>query len=110
MTKINREIQNFQFAIRNRNELWDPQNKLTPLFFATELAGEVGEACNIVKKIERKQHGLTGSTATLEELKSELEDVIICTLLLANSFGLFLAPTEKFNATSRKLNLPEIEQ
>ena len=28
---------------------WDPDRKLTMLFHANELAGEVGEACNVVK-------------------------------------------------------------
>lgn len=90
-----------------RGKLWDPDNKLTPLFFATELAGEVGEACNVVKKIARENHGLPGSRATLEDLREELSDVIICVSLLANSLGigtdLHLDVVKKFNKTSDKL-------
>lgn len=109
MHKIDEAIQEFQTHNAERNSYWDPQNKLTPLFFSTELAGEIGEACNVVKKLERERLGLRGSRETIEHLKEELEDSIICAILLANSYGIKLAPTEKYNATSRKLGLPEIK-
>jgi len=52
---IDLAIQQFQMHNKERNKVWDPEAKLTPLFFAVELAGEVGEACNIVKKLERER-------------------------------------------------------
>lgn len=109
MHRIDAVIQEFQENNAVRNAYWDLQKQLTPLFFSTELAGEVGEACNVVKKLERERLGLRGSRATLDDLKKELEDVIICAVLLANSYDIKLTPTEKFNETSRKLNLPEIK-
>lgn len=76
-------------------------------FRGNELAGEVGEACNIIKKLERVRLGMRGSRASKEELAQELADVIICTDLLAMDAGIDLnqAVIDKFNATSEKYNL-----
>lgn len=73
-----------------------------------ELAGEVGEACNVMKKLERVRLGIAGSTDTVEHLGEELADVIICVDLIAEVFGidLWAAVRSKFNATSDKLGLP----
>lgn len=107
--KINDMIQIFQMANKERNKHFDPQGQLDMLFFAVELAGEVGEACNIVKKLERERLGIRGSRSTYDALKEELEDVIICALLLANSAGIQLEPTKKFDDTSEKLDLPTMD-
>lgn len=95
-------------ANSRRNEVWDPEGKLTPLFHSTELAGEVGEACNVVKKLEREVLGLRGSRDTEDHLAEELADVVICASLLANKYSIDLqaAVVKKFNATSEKLELP----
>lgn len=95
-------------ANKARNHFWDPESKLTPLFFSTELAGEVGEACNVVKKLEREKLGLRGSTTTVGALAEELADAVICASLLANCYDIDLreAVRNKFNSTSDKLNLP----
>lgn len=100
-------LENLTIGNALRNKEWDPEGKLTPLFFAAELAGEVGEACNIVKKLEREKLGLRGSTSSIEYLAAELADVIICTSLLANAYniGLVDAVVKKFNDTSVKLGL-----
>jgi NTP pyrophosphatase (non-canonical NTP hydrolase) len=76
-------------------------------FRAIELAGETGEACNIVKKLEREKLGLQGSRATTEDLARELADVAICVDLTALSAGIDLgqAVVDKFNATSRAQGL-----
>src|SRR6185312_713091 len=57
---------------------WDSGGKLDGLFKATELGGEVGEALNVVKKLERERMGLPGSRDTIEHLGQELADVLIC--------------------------------
>lgn len=88
-----------------RQKEWNPDGKeVSPLFTATELGGEVGEALNIVKKLEREKLGLKGSRATVEELADELADVVICADLLAQQYGIDLteATIKKFNATSHK--------
>ena len=43
-----------------------------------ELAGEVGEVCNVLKKINRERVGVAGSRATVVDLAEELADVVIC--------------------------------
>jgi NTP pyrophosphatase (non-canonical NTP hydrolase) len=80
---------------------------VTPSFRGVELAGEVGEACNVVKKLERERLGLRGSRDTVEHLAEELADVVICADLIAMDFGIDLdaAVRAKFNATSEKVGL-----
>jgi NTP pyrophosphatase (non-canonical NTP hydrolase) len=88
-------------ALRSRE--WDPESKCTGLFFAVELTGEVGEACNIVKKLEREKLGLPGSRANLHDLGNELADIVIVCDLLATAYGITLSDkiVSKFNNTSR---------
>lgn len=97
-----------------RNEFLDPGGVLDDLFFATELAGEVGEACNKVKKLARERLVASGklrgnfSTSTVEELAEELADTIISCDLLAALYRIDLrsATARKWNATSEKVGVP----
>lgn len=91
-----------------RQEAWCPDQVPDLSFRGNELAGEVGEACNVIKKLERERLGWRGSRATLEELADELADVVICADLVAMSAGVDLAAAvrRKFNATSAKVGLP----
>lgn len=90
-----------------RQQEWDPGSQLTLTYRANELAGEVGEACNVAKKLERERLGIAGSRDTVEHLAQELADVVICADLLAMSEGIDLdeAVRTKFNATSEKVGL-----
>jgi len=90
-------------ANADRQKEWDAHRKLTSTFFAIELAGEVGEVCNVVKKLEREREGIPGSRATLADLAEELADVITVADLLAERYGIDLetAITHKFNTVSR---------
>lgn len=91
-----------------RQKEWDVGGKTNDLAYrGNELAGEVGEACNVVKKIERERRGLRGSRATLDQLIEELADVVICVDLLALVEGIDLeeAVRNKFNKTSEKVGL-----
>lgn len=90
-----------------RQQEWDQDNKITLAYRGNELAGEVGEACNVIKKIERERIGIRGSRATISQLAEELADVVICTDLIAMHAGIDLerAVAEKFNATSVNNNL-----
>lgn len=92
-------------ANQDRQKLWDPGNIATPLFRATELGGEVGEALNEVKKLEREKMGFRGSRTTVEKLADELADIIICADLVAAEYGIDLeeAVRRKFNETSDKV-------
>jgi len=91
----------------HRDLEWNPKNLLTPVFRGCELAGEIGEACNLLKKIERERLGLVGSRATMEHLGEELADGIICIDLIAMDFNINLieAVQKKFNKTSTERNL-----
>ena len=91
----------------DRNAEWDPEGKLNASFRGLELAGEVGELCNLVKKLERERMGIPGSRATFLQLCEELADVQICLDLLAMhySIDLGLATKVKFNQTSDKMQL-----
>lgn len=91
-----------------RTAVWGNGAMPDPLWRATELGGEVGEALNEVKKLVREQRGERGSRTTVEKLAEELADVIICTDLLAATYGIDLheAVVHKFNATSDKVGLP----
>jgi NTP pyrophosphatase (non-canonical NTP hydrolase) len=96
-----------RFANTERHKEWDPSDKITLAYRGNELAGEVGEACNALKKIERERLGIRGSRDTVEHLAEELADVIICADLIAMKEGIDLGASvaAKFNATSEKQNL-----
>lgn len=84
---------------------WDTgTEKVSALFKTTEAAGEFGEMCNVVKKLERERLGMKGSRDTVEHLAEEMADVIICVDLIAEYYGIDLwqAVRSKFNKTSEK--------
>lgn len=89
-----------------RNEEWFKGERVfIPLSFrATELAGETGEACNEIKKLERTNLGLVGGKESLDDLADELADVMISVDLIAMDLGIDLSESiaRKFNKTSDK--------
>lgn len=97
-------------ANARRQQEWDREGKIDLAYRGNELAGECGEACNVIKKIERERRGIRGSRATLAQLADELVDVIICADLIALFEGIDLseAVKRKFNETSRNNNLNTI--
>lgn len=101
------DLQELRIANIRRNIEWDASDQLTPSFRGNELAGEVGEACNVIKKLERERLNIAGSRATLEQLADELADVIICVDLIGMIYGIDLAKAvrRKFNATSDNVGL-----
>lgn len=74
-----------------RQAEWDRDDRIAPAYRSNALAGEVGEACNVVKKLERERLGINGSRDTVEHLGEELADVLICVDLLAMQYGIDLA-------------------
>jgi NTP pyrophosphatase (non-canonical NTP hydrolase) len=76
------------------------------------MAGEVGEACNVVKKIRRIENGTNTAKdpqtfdACRIMLADELADTIIYADLLAARLGIDLgeAVRNKFNEVSRRMN------
>lgn len=86
-----------------RQAEWCPDQVPDLSFRGNELAGEVGEACNVIKKLERERYGWRGSRSNLDRLGEELADVIICADLCAITAGipdLRAKVIAKFNATS----------
>lgn len=98
-------------SLRETNERraaeWTGTDKLGLSFRGVELAGETGEACNVIKKIERENRGHVGSRASIEDLQEEIADVVICADLIAREAGFDLgeAVRRKFNKTSEKYGL-----
>lgn len=90
------------------------------LYFTTAIAGEVGELCNLVKKLERARVGGPdiGHTSRLkditpEKLRDEIGGILIYVDLLASLLGVDCdeAIVETFNRVSREIGskrfLPE---
>jgi NTP pyrophosphatase (non-canonical NTP hydrolase) len=101
-------IHQLQNALMKRDKEYDPYGKIDLSFRGNELAGETGEACNIIKKLERERLGLKGSkNVGLVDLENELADVVICAALIAYHTGIDLeeACINKFNASSLALGL-----
>ncbi len=76
--------------------------------------GEVGEACNIVKKLNRLRDKMPGngsiSSAKLKaRLAEELADAVLYQVLVAASHGIDLekAVRDKFNKVSIKQGFPD---
>jgi NTP pyrophosphatase (non-canonical NTP hydrolase) len=94
-----------QCANSTRQSLWCPDKSPDLSFRGNELAGEVGEACNVIKKLERQRLGWAGSRDTVEHLAEELADVVIVASLIAHEAGFDLGKSvrKKFNATSAKM-------
>lgn len=91
-----------------RQKLWDTKGVLDAAYRGNELAGETGEACNIIKKLERERHGIGGTRSNPAALAEELADVVICCDLIALYYGFDLgaAVQLKFNLSSDRLMLP----
>lgn len=103
--------QNVAYTLKRANLIrqteWDPDNKISLSYRGNEMAGECGEACNVIKKLDCELLGIRGSRATVLQLMEELADVVICADLIASSVGgdLEQAVKDKFNATSEKYGL-----
>lgn len=80
----------------------------------TALVGEVGEAANVVKKLNRYRDGVPGNKVPEAELRDmlrrELGDVFVYLDLMAQSLGFSIADAaiEVFNAKSTDIGYPTI--
>ena len=95
-----------------RQEHWGGSDNWTLADWSNAVAGEVGEACNIVKKIRRPELGTTGNgkdvSAYYGKLEVEIGDVLIYLDLLAKKAGTTLdqAVMRAFNEKSEQLAMP----
>ena len=80
-------------------EVFHPIDSWTPTDWACALAGEVGEACNLIKKMRRGDPKITRI-----DVGEELADVVIYADLLAQRLGLDLGyeVQMKFNLVSER--------
>jgi NTP pyrophosphatase (non-canonical NTP hydrolase) len=80
-------------GFRRAVEDWSPSD------WATALAAEVGEACNLIQKLRR------GEEVDLEAVADELADAVMNADLLCQRLGLDLgtAVRRKFNEISRRV-------
>jgi NTP pyrophosphatase (non-canonical NTP hydrolase) len=83
------------------NESFFPLDSKDGPWWGNAMAGECGEACNVVKKIDRD--GMTDERVAA--LAKELADVVTYADLLAARFGidLGLAVAAKFNEVSERV-------
>lgn len=98
------DFKQLRAANDERAAIWDPDGVLNVEFASIELAGEVGEALNKIKKYIRWHKNLPGGECDLCAIMDELGDVVICADLLARALGQDLgsAVGNKFNKTSKK--------
>lgn len=84
--------------VRRCEDVFHPLNSWSPQDWACAMAGETGEACNLIKKMRR------GEPIDLAEIGDELADVVIYADLLAARLGIDLgeAVRVKFNHVSTK--------
>lgn len=96
----------------DRQAYWGGAENWTLADWSNAVAGEVGEACNVVKKLRRPELGTVGNDHQPEvytrQLESEIGDVLIYLDLLANAAGFDLETCvgRAFNEKSAKLNMP----
>lgn len=89
-----------------------PLNEWSSSDWMTALVGEVGEAANVVKKLNRVRDGVPGNKLTPDELRDqlrrELGDVFVYLDLMAQSLGFNIADAaaEVFNAKSKDIGYP----
>jgi NTP pyrophosphatase (non-canonical NTP hydrolase) len=109
------DLQKFrEVNIKRATEGFKTYDNVPLLFFTTALAGEVGELCNMIKKIERAKYGgLDAGTnhkaadITTDVLKEEIGGIFIYLDLLSSLVGVDLgeAILETFNSKSEKYKL-----
>lgn len=129
-----RVFKSLTIANLERDREWDPTGSIDGAFRGVEHGGEVGEVAaeigellikaitmidhtaasgrvqNIIKKLVREEKGIRGSRASIENLGDELADDVITAYLIAMQYKIDLEKKieDKFNATSRKMELSVI--
>ncbi len=109
-------LQQFSQINKQRCERWHPMgiNSWSLSDWLTATAGELGEAANVIKKLNRIRDGLTGNGALTESeikimLGKEIADTFCYLDLLATAAGFSLAELvkQKFNEISDRNGFPE---
>lgn len=84
------------------NDAYHPIEDWTPTDWACAAAGEMGEACNLIKKARRKDYVISDRERT--EIGFEIADTVVYLDLLAARMGIDLgaAVRSKFNVVSNR--------
>jgi NTP pyrophosphatase (non-canonical NTP hydrolase) len=106
---------NFSRINKSRALRWHPNGleSWSLSDWCVAVVGEVGELCNVVKKMNRARDGLVGNKETPEELRAmllkEFADVVIYLDLLAQREKINIADAvrAKFNEVSERNGFPE---
>ena len=116
--KTKMEMRKFSQLNRKRCQSYDGFNHQMSDWslsdWMTATLGELGEAANIAKKLNRVRDGVPGNSESEAELRNsladELADTFIYLDLLCQSQGISLedAVVQKFNRTSEKIGYPEV--
>ena len=87
----------------------DLENGWNEAEWGCAIAGEVGELCNILKKIIRRAEFDSTIDVLKDQAANELADVIIYADLIAAKLGVDLGAVvcEKFNVSSYKYDFPQ---
>lgn len=102
-SKVNRERCESQTGFNHALSSWSLSDWMTATL------GELGEAANVAKKLNRVRDGIPGNAETPEQLRQnfadEIADAFIYLDLMAQSQGICLqdAVLAKFAKTSRKI-------
>ncbi|MBR0871174.1 MazG-like family protein [Bradyrhizobium tropiciagri] len=109
-----------EFSNANRERCESPQGFKHPLNgwsssdWMTATVGELGEAANVIKKLNRYRDGVPGNKQSEQELRDqlrkELGDVFVYLDLLCQSCGFNIADAaiEVFNAKSVEIGYPKV--
>jgi NTP pyrophosphatase (non-canonical NTP hydrolase) len=107
------DMETFSIENRTRCEAGDgfnhPLSGWTLSDWMTAALGELGEAANVVKKMNRNRDGIPGNRETAEELRAaladEIADAFIYLDLFAQAAGFSLASAvrSKFDRTSARI-------
>lgn len=98
-----------EINVKRCEESYFPLEAWNASDWGNALAGEVGEACDVAKKMRRAETNPNlESTVTVEDLAKELADVVAYADLMAARFGIDLgqAVARKFNEVSDRVNSP----
>ena len=109
------DIRGFSATNLERCNNWHSIDDWTPMEWGAAAAGEMGELCNVLKKIKRFDQGIqqNATSETRESLVSmaadELADTLCYLDLVASSLGIDLsaAVVGKFNRVSDREKLPQ---
>lgn len=96
-------------ASKKRQHIYDDKEWTLPEW-GNATAGEVGELCNVIKKIHRGDYTLQEANDK-ELIADEAADVVIYLDLLCQKAGIDLgiAIVNKFNKASDKIGCPEVK-